>query len=98
MKRKVIILHSRNYNSVKGLVENISTDHIRLPGHSTKAGTCTGPVVGGLVGGAVDEPPEAGDGVGAHQGVAAERPAVHHSDVQRRVEQLVLREVLQRAG
>lgn len=61
----------------------------------THAGTCAGPVVGGLVGGAVDEPPEAGDGVGAHQGVAAKRPAVHHPNVEGRVEQLVLRQVLQ---
>ena len=57
-----------------------------------------GPVVGLLVGGSVDELAHAGDGVGAHEGVAAECPTVHHPDVERGVEQLVLREVLQRAG
>ena len=32
--------------------------------------------------------------MGADQGVAAEGPAVHHADVQGRVQELVLREVL----
>ena len=60
--------------------------------------TCVGPVAGGLVRGAVDETPQAGDSVGAHQGVATKRPAVHHPDVQRRVQELVLRKVLRPEG
>ena len=56
--------------------------------------TCAGPVVGALVWRAVDEVSQAGDSVGAHQGVAPERTAVHHTDVEGRVEQLVLRQVL----
>jgi len=54
-----------------------------------------GKVIGLLVRRPVDELPQAGHRVGAHQGVAAERPAVHHSDVQRRMEQLVLGQILQ---
>lgn len=60
--------------------------------------TCHVPVLGLLVWGAVDEFSEGADGVGAHQGVAPEGPAVHHPDVQGRVEQLVLREVLGSRG
>lgn len=56
--------------------------------------TCRGPVVGLLVCRPVDELPQAGDGVGADQRVAAEGPAVHHPDVQRRVKQLVLGQIL----
>lgn len=56
------------------------------------------PVLGLLVWRAVDEFSEGADGVGAHQGVAPEGPAVHHPDVQGRVEQLVLREVLGSRG
>lgn len=56
--------------------------------------TCVGPVVGLLVSSPVDEPPQGGDSVGADQSVPAKSPAVHHSDVQRRVEQLILRQVL----
>lgn len=47
-----------------------------------------------MVRGPVDEAPQGADGVGADQGVAAEGPAVHHADVQGRVQELVLREVL----
>lgn len=57
--------------------------------------TCRGKVVGLLVCWPVDELPEAGHSVGADQGVASKRPAVHHSDVQRRVEQLILWQILQ---
>lgn len=32
--------------------------------------------------------------MGAHQGVSSKGPAVHHADVQGRVQQLILREVL----
>lgn len=56
--------------------------------------TCSGPVVGGLVWSAVDETPQAADSVGPHQDVTAKRPTVHHPDVERRVEELVLRKVL----
>ena len=56
------------------------------------------PVLGLLVWWAVDELSEGADGVGAHQGVAPEGPAVHHPDVQRRVEQLVLWEILGSRG
>ena len=56
--------------------------------------TCSGPVVGGLVWGAVDETSQAADGVGPHQDIAAKRAAVHHSDVERRVEKLILWQVL----
>lgn len=60
--------------------------------------TCHVPVLGLLVWGAVDEFSEGADGVGAHQGVAPEGSAIHHPDVQGRVEQLVLREVLGSRG
>lgn len=56
------------------------------------------PVGRRAVWGPVDEAPQRADGVGTHQGVAAEGPAVHHSDVQGRVQQLVLREVLGDVG
>lgn len=56
--------------------------------------TCSGPVVGGLVWRAVDEAPQGGDSVGPHQDVTAECPAVHHPDVERRVEKLILWKVL----
>lgn len=52
-------------------------------------------MVGGLVWGTVDETPQAGDGVGTHQDVTTKRTTVHHSDVERRVEQLILWEVLE---
>lgn len=56
--------------------------------------TCSGPVVGLLVIRPVDELPQAGDSIGANQSVAPKSPAVHHSDVQRRVKQLILRQIL----
>jgi len=56
--------------------------------------TCSGPVAGGLVWGAVDETPQAADSVRPHQGIAAKCPAVHHPDVERRVEKLILWKVL----
>lgn len=56
--------------------------------------TCSGPAVGLFVCRPVDELAQAGHGVGADQSVASESPAVHHSDVQRRVQQLVLRQIL----
>lgn len=56
--------------------------------------TCSGPVVGGLVWGTVDETPQAADGVGPHQDVAAKRTAVHHPDIERRVEKFILWQVL----
>lgn len=59
---------------------------------------CCWPVVGLLVCASEDELPQAGHGVGAHQSVASESPAVHHSDVQRRVKQLVLGQILRHAN
>lgn len=56
--------------------------------------TCGVPAGGRAVWGPVDEAPKGADGVGAHQGVAAEGPAVHHSDVQGRVQEFILRKVL----
>lgn len=56
--------------------------------------TCRGPAVGLFVCRPVDELAQAGHSVGADQSVAAESPAVHHSDVQRRVQQLILRQIL----
>lgn len=49
---------------------------------------------GRVVRGPIDEASQGADGVRADQGVAAEGPAVHHADVQGRVQELVLREVL----
>ena len=60
--------------------------------------TCGVPVIGLFVGSPVDELAQGGDGVGAHQGVAAEGPAVDHADVEGRMQQLVLRQVLRRIG
>lgn len=51
-------------------------------------------VIGLLVCGPVDELAQAGDRDGTNQSVAAEGPAVHHPDVQRRMKQLVLRQIL----
>lgn len=56
--------------------------------------TCSGPVVGGFVWGAVDETSQTGDSMGPHQDVSAKCPAVHHPDVERRVEKLILWKVL----
>lgn len=56
--------------------------------------TCCGPVVGGLVWSTVDETSQAGHSVSAHQDVAAEGSAVHHPDVERRMEKLVFWKVL----
>lgn len=56
--------------------------------------TCSGPVVGRLVWSAVDETSQAGDSMRPHQDVTAKRPAVHHPDVERRVEKLILWKVL----
>lgn len=55
---------------------------------------CCWPVVGLLVWAPEDELAQAGHSVRAHQSVAAKSPAVHHSDVERRVKQLVLRKIL----
>lgn len=44
------------------------------------------PAGGRAVRGPVDEAPQGADGVGAHQGVAAEGAAVYHADVQGRVQ------------
>lgn len=44
--------------------------------------------------GPVDEAPKGADSMGAHQGVAAKGPAVYNSDVQGRVQEFVLRQVL----
>lgn len=52
------------------------------------------PAGGRAVWGPVDETPQRADSMGAHQRVAAEGPAVHHPDVQGRVQQLVLWKVL----
>lgn len=59
---------------------------------------CCWPVVGSLVRPPEDELPQAGDGVRAHQSVASKSSAVHHSDVERRVKQLVLRQILVHAN
>lgn len=56
--------------------------------------TCSGPVVGWLVRGAIDEASQAGDSVRTHQDVAAKRSAVHHPDVERRVQEFVFWKVL----
>lgn len=56
--------------------------------------TCSGPVIGVLVRGGVDETSQAGDSMRPNQDVTAERPAVHHTDVERRVEKLILWKVL----
>lgn len=64
------------------------------PGFTFFFYTCRGVVVGLLVCCPVDELPQAGDSVRADQSVAAKSPAVHHSDVQRRVKQLILRQIL----
>lgn len=55
---------------------------------------CCWPVVGLLVWAPEDELAQAGHSVRAHQSVAAESPAVHHSDVEWWVKQLVLRQIL----
>lgn len=51
-------------------------------------------VVGLLVWPPVDEFPQGGDSIGTNQSVATKRPAVHDSDVQWRVKQLVLWQIL----
>lgn len=51
-------------------------------------------VVGMLVCGTIDKPAECTDSIGAHQCVAAEGTAVHHTDVERRVQKLIFRQVL----
>lgn len=56
--------------------------------------TCHIPVLGFLIRGVVDEFSEGADGVGPHQSVTPESPAVHHPDVERWVEKLILWEVL----
>lgn len=56
--------------------------------------TCSGPVVGLLVSSPVDELPQSGDSMRANQSVAAKSSTVHYSDVQRRVKQLIFRQVL----
>lgn len=56
--------------------------------------TCSGPVVGLFVCCPVDEFPQAGHSMRTNQSVAAESPAIHHSDVQRWVKQLILRQIL----
>lgn len=71
-----------------------STDTPQAVSPWPKAGTCHIPVLGFLIWWAVDELSEGADGMGAHQGVAPKSPAVHHSDVQRWVEQLILWEIL----
>lgn len=55
---------------------------------------CCWPVVGLLVWAPEDELAQAGDSVRAHQSVAAESPAVHHPNVEGRVKQLILRQIL----
>lgn len=55
-------------------------------------------MLGFLIRWAVDELSEGADGVGPHQGVTSESPAVHHPDVEGWMEQLVLREVLGSKG
>lgn len=57
--------------------------------------TCCGKTVALFVCWPVDEFPKAGHSVGANQGETSESPAVHHSDVQWRVKQLVLWQILQ---
>lgn len=56
--------------------------------------TCSGPVVGLLVSSPVDELPQSGDSMRANQSIAAKSSTVHYSDVQRRVKQLIFRQVL----
>lgn len=51
-------------------------------------------VVGVLICGTVDELAERRDCVGAHQCVAAEGTAVHHTDVEWRVQELILGQIL----
>lgn len=56
--------------------------------------TCCIIVVDLLVLSPVDKFPQAGDRVGANQSVATKSPAVHHSDVQWRVKQLIFWQIL----
>lgn len=60
--------------------------------------TCHIPVLGFLIRGAVDEFSEGADGVGPHQCITPESPAVHHADVEWWVEKLILRQVLGSKG
>jgi len=55
-------------------------------------------VLGFLIWWTVDELSEGADGVGTHQSVTPESPAVHHPDVERWVEKLILWEVLGSKG
>lgn len=90
-----------------GKLKNIK-DHSHLRHHFTPKHrndvfvlsfhACCWPVVGPLVWPPEDELPQAGHGVRAHQSVASKSPAVHHSDVERRVKQLVLRQILMHAN
>lgn len=57
--------------------------------HHLSVSTCGGPVVGVLVWSAVDETSQAAHSVGPHQDVTAEGSAVHHPDVERRMEKLI---------
>lgn len=50
-----------------------------------------------LIGRTVDEFPQGVDGVAAHEGVTPKGPAVHHPDVQRRMEELVFGQILQKS-
>lgn len=58
------------------------------------AGTCSGPVVGRLVWGTVDETSQAANSVGPYQDVAAKCSAVHHPNVKGGMEQLILWKIL----
>lgn len=57
--------------------------------------TCSGKTVALFVCWPVDELPQAGHSGGANQGETSKSPAVYHSNVQWRVEQLVLWQILQ---
>lgn len=57
--------------------------------------TCSGKTVALFVSWPVDELPQTCYSNGANQGVASKSPAVDHSNIQWRVEQLILWQILQ---
>lgn len=81
------------YNTIPLLVQT-HTYRVDILNKKILVNTCCRVVVRLLVCSPVDEFPQRGDSIGTNQSVATKSPAVHHSDVQRRVKQLILWQIL----